>query len=262
MSSSLTSLVPSDVKTLSEFGNFREHSNPNIAVDLQSKNLHTSSEFFFLQPVYSLSMVTLVTIFGLLGNITTGLVYLSPAKTFWHIVQRGSTEEFDSLPYVVKLLNGYMWVYYGLVKPNSILVATINGFGAVLELIYVIIFLILAPPRMRVITAILFGILDVVFPVAVVLISQLSFNREMQINISGFLSLLFSVATYGSPLSIMIPNGSGFVLGTAQLVLYAMYWKPKQPKRTSDNVEDDWQHEHLIADSGPSLKNNESRADA
>ncbi|XP_022720125.1 bidirectional sugar transporter SWEET17-like [Durio zibethinus] len=235
-------------------------------------------------------MLSVVTIFGLLGNITTGLVYLAPVKTFWHIVQRRSTEEFESLPYVVKLLNGYMWVYYGVVKPNSVLVATVNGFGALLELIYVIIFLIFAPPRMRAITAILFGVLDVVFPIAAVLITQLSFDREMQINIAGFLSLLFSVVTYGSPLSIMktvvttksveympfllsfilfingltwtvyavltsdwfigIPNGSGFVLGIAQLILYAIYWKPKQSKTTSDNVEDGWQ-EHLIADSGP-----------
>ncbi|XVE89623.1 hypothetical protein DITRI_Ditri20bG0010900 [Diplodiscus trichospermus] len=249
-------------------------------------------------------MVSLATIFGLLGNITTGLLYLSPAKTFWHIVQRRSTEEFDSLPYVVKLLNGYMWVYYGVVKPNSVLVATVNGFGSVLELIYVFIFLIFAPPRMRAITAVTFGVLDVVFPIAAVLITQLCFDREMQIDIAGFLSLLFSVFTYASPLAIMktvvttksveympfllsfvlfingltwtiyavitrdwfignyatltnasfslkIPNGSGFAFGTAQLVLYAMYWKPKHSKRTSDQDEEGWQHEHLIADSGP-----------
>ncbi|XVF41851.1 hypothetical protein PTKIN_Ptkin01aG0313800 [Pterospermum kingtungense] len=247
-------------------------------------------------------MVSLATIFGLLGNITTGLVYLSPVKTFWHIVQRRSTEEFDSLPYVVKLLNGYMWVYYGVVKPNSILVATVNGFGSVLELIYVTIFLIYAPPRMRAITAITFSVLDVVFPIAAVLISQLCFSREIQIDIAGFLSLLFSVFTYASPLSIMktvittksveympfllsfilfingltwtvyavitrdwfigIPNGSGFVFGTAQLVLYAIYWKPKQSKRTSGEVEEGWEHEHLIADSGPSVEKNGSRAEA
>ncbi|KAL4324941.1 hypothetical protein GQ457_11G015840 [Hibiscus cannabinus] len=33
--------------------------------------------------------------------------------------------------------------------PNSVLIATVNGFGAVLELIYVIIFLIIAAPRIR-----------------------------------------------------------------------------------------------------------------
>ncbi|XP_052878252.1 bidirectional sugar transporter SWEET17-like [Gossypium arboreum] len=232
------------------------------------------------------NMVSLITIFGLLGNITTGLVYLAPAKTFWYIMQRRSTEEFDCLPYVVKLLNGYMWVYYGIVKPHSILVATINAFGAVLELVYVTIFLIFAPPRTRAITATLFGVLDVVFPIGAVLVTQIFCNREMQIDVSGFLSLLFSVATYGSPLSIMktvvrtksveympfllsfilfingltwtvyalltndwfigIPNGSGFVLGTAQLVLYAIYWKPKQSKTTSDHVDDGWQHESLM----------------
>ncbi|KAE8710541.1 cinnamoyl-CoA reductase 2-like [Hibiscus syriacus] len=146
-------------------------------------------------------MLTLATIFGLLGNITTGLVYLAPVNTFWHIIQIGSTEEFDSLPYVAKLLNGCMWVYYGVVKPNSVLVATVNGFGALLELIYVIIFLIFAPPKMRAITAILFGTLDVVFPIATVVITQMSCNREVQISIAGFLSLLFSVVTYASPLS-------------------------------------------------------------
>ncbi|XP_038999178.1 bidirectional sugar transporter SWEET17-like isoform X2 [Hibiscus syriacus] len=248
-------------------------------------------------------MLTLATIFGLLGNITTGLVYLAPVNTFWHIVQIGSTEEFDSLPYVVKLLNGYMWVYYGVVKPNSVLVATVNGFGALLELVYVIIFLIFAPPRMRAMTAILFGTLDVVFPIATVVITQMSCNRETQISIAGFLSLLFSVVTYASPLSIMktvvttksveyMPfllsfilfinglvwtvyavitrdwfigvntNGSGFVFGTAQLVLYAMYWKPKKSKRTTFDhvVEDGCPTEHLLDHSAPLLHKYESRA--
>lgn len=61
-----------------------------------------------------------------------------------------STEEFESIPYISKLLNAYFWVWYGIVKPNSVLVASVNGFGAALEIIYVIIFLIFAPPMMRV----------------------------------------------------------------------------------------------------------------
>lgn len=61
-----------------------------------------------------------------------------------------STEEFESDPYVWKLINAYFWVYYGVLKPHSVLVATVNGFGAVLELIFVTLFLIFAPPRMRV----------------------------------------------------------------------------------------------------------------
>ncbi|XP_037495863.1 bidirectional sugar transporter SWEET17 [Jatropha curcas] len=90
----------------------------------------------------SISKASLVVILGLLGNITTGLVYLAPVKTFWRIVVNRSTEEFESAPYMFKLLNAYFWVYYGIIKPNSILVATVNGFGAVLEIIFVSLFLI------------------------------------------------------------------------------------------------------------------------
>ncbi|KAL9450406.1 hypothetical protein AB3S75_012196 [Citrus x aurantiifolia] len=238
-------------------------------------------------------MASLNFIFGLLGNLTTGLVYLSPAKTFWHIVQRRSTEEFESIPYISKLLNAYFWVWYGIVKPNSVLVASVNGFGAALEIIYVIIFLIFAPPMMRGRTAVLAGVCDVVFPGTTVLVTQIFFDRDVQIKVSGFLSLCFSMVAYSSPLSAMktvvvtksveympfllsfilfingavwtvyavltkdlfigIPNGSGFILGTAQLVLYAMYWKPKSSskKNSDDALEDGWQHERLISADNP-----------
>ncbi|KAH9755289.1 Bidirectional sugar transporter SWEET [Citrus sinensis] len=234
-------------------------------------------------------MASLNFIFGLLGNLTTGLVYLSPAKTFWHIVQRRSTEEFESIPYISKLLNAYFWVWYGIVKPNSVLVASVNGFGAALEIIYVIIFLIFAPPMMRGRTAVLAGVCDVVFPGTTVLVTQIFFDRDVQIKVSGFLSLCFSMVAYSSPLSAMktvvvtksveympfllsfilfingavwtvyavltkdlfigIPNGSGFILGAAQLVLYVMYWKPKSSSKkiSDDALEDGWQHERLIS---------------
>lgn len=238
-------------------------------------------------------MASLNFIFGLLGNLTTGLVYLSPAKTFWHIVQRRSTEEFESVPYISKLLNAYFWVWYGIVKPNSLLVASVNGFGAVLEIIYVIIFLIFAPPIMRARTAVLAGVCDVVFPGTAVLVTQIFFDRDVQIKVSGFLSLCFSMVAYGSPLSAMktvvvtksveympfllsfilfingavwtvyavltrdpfigIPNGSGFILGTAQLVLYAIYWKPKSSSKkiSDDALEAGWQHKRLISADNP-----------
>jgi len=237
-------------------------------------------------------MESLIFLFGLLGNLTTGLVYLSPAKTFWEIVKRKSTGEYESIPYICKLVNAYMWVYYGVVKPDSVLVATVNGFGGVLEIVYIFIFLLFSPPRMKVRTAIMFGIADVAFPAAVVLITQLMLDTEKQITAAGILSLLFSMVAYASPLSAMktvvmtksveympfllsfmlfinggvwtvyavltsdwfigIPNGSGFVLGTSQLVLYAIYWKPKASHKitTISGGDDDRLEEHLISTSG------------
>lgn len=66
------------------------------------------------------------------------------------IAKRRSTEEFESIPYVSKLLNAYFWVYYGFIKPNSVLVATVNVFGGAVEIVFLTIFLLFAPPRMKV----------------------------------------------------------------------------------------------------------------
>ena len=71
-------------------------------------------------------------------------------NVFWRIAKHRSTEEFESIPYVSKLLNAYFWIYYGLIEPDSLLVATVNMFGAVVEIIFLIIFLTYAPPRMKV----------------------------------------------------------------------------------------------------------------
>jgi solute carrier family 50 protein (sugar transporter) len=47
-------------------------------------------------------------------------------------------------------LSSALWTYYGITKPGSILVATVNGFGVVVEIVFVTIFLVFAPPRTRV----------------------------------------------------------------------------------------------------------------
>ncbi|KAF3454544.1 hypothetical protein FNV43_RR04992 [Rhamnella rubrinervis] len=222
-----------------------------------------------------LSLDSVIIFFGLLGNITTGLVYLSPANVFWRIAKRKSTEEFESIPYVSKLLNAYFWVYYGVIKPDSILVATINMFGGVVEIIFLTIFLLYAPPRMKVRTAILVVILDVGFPAASILLTQFLLHGDKRIDVAGLFCVVFSMIAYASPLSAMktvvltksveympfllsfilflnggvwtiyavlakdlfvgIPNGSGFLLGTAQLILYAMYWKPRQGQAVVDD---------------------------
>lgn len=72
-------------------------------------------------------------------------------KTFIGIVKKGSTEEFDSLPYICTLLGSCLWVYYGIIKPGAYLVATVNAFGVVVEIIYVALFIFYAPRRKSVI---------------------------------------------------------------------------------------------------------------
>jgi solute carrier family 50 (sugar transporter) len=59
-------------------------------------------------------------------------------------VRSGSTEEFEPAPYVFTLLNALLWLYYGATKPDGLLVATVNGFGAAMEAIYVVLFIVYA----------------------------------------------------------------------------------------------------------------------
>ncbi|KAK9077053.1 hypothetical protein SSX86_005388 [Deinandra increscens subsp. villosa] len=221
---------------------------------------------------------------GIVGNIISVLMFLSPVKTFWRIVKKGSTEEFESLPYICTLLNSSLWTYYGIIKPGSYLVATVNGFGMVVEIVYISLFLIYAPPTTRVKTAKVAGIVDVLVFTVTVFVTQFGMEGETRINVIGFMGAALNIVMYASPLSVMrlvwttksieympfllslflflnggiwtfyaflvqdwyltVPNGSGFVLGFAQLVLYSIYCKLKTTSDDSDGG--GWQHRHLL----------------
>ncbi|KAH0969289.1 hypothetical protein GBA52_028861 [Prunus armeniaca] len=83
------------------------------------------------------------------GNATALFLFLAPIITFKRIIQKRSTEQFSGIPYVMTLLNCLLSAWYGLpfVSPNNILASTINGTGAAIEAIYVLIFIIFAPKR-------------------------------------------------------------------------------------------------------------------
>lgn len=235
-------------------------------------------------------MEGLFLVVGVIGNIISVLLFLSPIGTFYRIVKQRSTQEFESFPYICTLLSAALWTYYGVNKPGSILVATVNGFGFVVESIYVCLFLTFAPPRMRVRTAILASILDVAFLGAAIVVSEKCLHGYTRIYVIGFLGAALNIVMYGSPLSVMrtvvrtksveympfllsffmflnggvwtfyailssdyflgVPNAAGFVLGLAQLVLYVIYKNRMLFKLRTDNVENGWQHEHLIKREG------------
>ena len=66
-------------------------------------------------------------------------------KNFCRRVQNESTEDFNSLPYICTLSSAAQWTYYGLIKPEGLLISTVYGSGTVLEAVYVIMFIIYAP---------------------------------------------------------------------------------------------------------------------
>ncbi|PWA43286.1 nodulin MtN3 family protein [Artemisia annua] len=190
-------------------------------------------------------------------NIISVLMFLSPAKTFWRIVNKGSTEEFESLPYICTLLNSSLWTYYGITRPDSYLVATVNGFGVLVEIVYISLFLIYAPPRTKAKTAIVAGIVDVaVFAAAVLRLVVTTKSVEyMPFLLSLFMFLNGGVWTFYAFLVkdwfLGVPNGTGFILGFAQIALYLIYRNSKPTKLVSDNLDDGWQHRHLLPSSTP-----------
>ncbi|KAK4269067.1 hypothetical protein QN277_022272 [Acacia crassicarpa] len=222
---------------------------------------------------------------GVIGNIISVLMFLSPVPTFWRIVKRGSTEEFGSLPYICTLLNSSLWTYYGVMKAGEYLVATVNGFGVMVETAYLILFLVYAPTKMRAKTGILVGILDVGFFGVALIFTQIALHSEVRIDVVGIMGAALNILMYGSPLSALrlvvrtksveympfllslcmflnaavwllyailesdwilgVPNGSGFLLGATQLVVYAMYRSPKSAIKF--NQDDNQPHDPLIS---------------
>ncbi|KAG6773166.1 hypothetical protein POTOM_020425 [Populus tomentosa] len=149
-------------------------------------------------------MANTIFIVGVLGNIISSLAYLSPLKTFWRIVKNRSTEDFSSIPYICTLMNAILWIYYGITKPDSFLIATINGFGAVTQIVYILIFLVFISPRMRAKTALLVGLLDVGFAAAAISFTHFMFQGDVRIVVVGFICDCSGMLVYASPLAAML----------------------------------------------------------
>ncbi|XVE55214.1 hypothetical protein DITRI_Ditri03aG0141600 [Diplodiscus trichospermus] len=212
-------------------------------------------------------------LFGLFGNATALFLFLSPTITFIRIIRRKSTEQFSGIPYVMTLLNCLLSAWYGLpfVSENNLLVSTINGTGAAIESIYVLIFIIYAPKKEKAKILGLFTFVLAAFS-AVALISIFALHGSGRKLFCGLAATIFSIIMYASPLSIMrlviktksvefmpfflslfvflcgtswfvfgllgrdafvaIPNGFGCGLGTMQLILYFIYRNNKGSKET------------------------------
>ncbi|XP_021637174.2 bidirectional sugar transporter SWEET17 isoform X3 [Hevea brasiliensis] len=197
-------------------------------------------------------MEILSLVFGVIGNVISVLMFLSPVGTFWRIIKHKSTEDFESLPYICTLLNAALWTYYGIIKPGAFLVATVNGFGILVEIVYVTLFLVYAAPKMRAKTGILVGLLDVGFLAAAILVTRLVLQGQVRIDATGFMCCGLNIVMYGSPLAAMVPNGAGFLLGAAQLVLYAIYRNANPSSNVSDGLEEGWQYQTLISSAASS----------
>ncbi|XP_028089061.1 bidirectional sugar transporter NEC1-like [Camellia sinensis] len=142
--------------------------------------------------------------FGLLGNIISFFVFLSPMPTFYQIFKKKSTEGFQSVPYIVALFSAMLLMYYAFLKKNdSTLIITINSFGCLVEIIYICVYLFYAPKKIKFKTVKLIGLMLGVFGAILILTQFLVKKSSTRFHIVGWICLVLSVSVFAAPLCIL-----------------------------------------------------------
>ncbi|KAG6684763.1 hypothetical protein I3842_12G078800 [Carya illinoinensis] len=145
------------------------------------------------------------TVVGILGNIISLFLFLSPVKTFIEIWKEGSVQNYSPAPYLATLMNCMAWTLYGLpmVHSHSTLLVTINGSGSAIQLAYIILFLIFSDrqKRLRVFLVLLLELFFI--SLLTVLVLTRVHTPKDRCMIVGIISILFSVMMYASPLVVM-----------------------------------------------------------
>ncbi|KAM5571586.1 bidirectional sugar transporter SWEET12-like [Rosa sericea] len=205
----------------------------------------------------------LVFAFGILGNIVSFIVFLAPVPTFFRVYKKKSTEGFQSVPYIFALFSATIWIYYASLKSDEMLLITINGFGCVIETIYIAMYITYAPKQARVNTLRLLLLVNFGGFCLILLLSHFLAQGPTRVKVLGWVCVAFSVSVFAAPLSIMrlvirtksvefmpfslsffltlsaimwlfyglllkdlyvaAPNILGFSFGVAQMILYAIY---------------------------------------
>ncbi|KAM0872504.1 hypothetical protein ACQ4PT_038687 [Festuca glaucescens] len=188
--------------------------------------------------------------------------------TFRTVVKHKSTQEFRWLPYVTTLLCTSLWTFYGFLKPGGFLIITVNGAGAVLQAVYVALYLAYAPRDVKMKMAKVVLAVNVCFYATVVLVGLLALHGAVRLFAVGMICSALTIGMYAAPMAAMmtvvktksveympfflsfflflnggiwsvysllvkdffigIPNAMGFAMGTAQLALYMAYRNKKK----------------------------------
>lgn len=113
------------------------------------------------------------------------------------------------------------------VSSNNILVSVLNGTGAGIEAIYVLIFLIYAPKKDKLK---ILGILTIVLTVfcTIAFISIFALKLQKRKIFCGLAAAIFSVIMYGSPLVVMVRNVQlCYIVGSNSFYIVVCSKKPR-----------------------------------
>ncbi|XP_047340464.1 bidirectional sugar transporter SWEET7-like [Impatiens glandulifera] len=151
------------------------------------------------------SLVHLRFAVGVLGNIISLALFLSPVPTFLKIYKKKTVEQYSPVPYIATIGNCALWVLYGLpdVTPGSTLVISINGAGFVIQLVYLLVFICYSDKKRRVRMVAVIMVELVLVATLAVLVLNLVHTRKLRSRIIGIICIFGNVCMYASPLSVM-----------------------------------------------------------
>ncbi|XP_014506583.1 bidirectional sugar transporter SWEET5 [Vigna radiata var. radiata] len=142
---------------------------------------------------------------GIIGNVISFGLFMSPVPTFISIFKAKSVQNFRSDPYMATILNCGVWAFYGLpfVTKDNTLVITINGFGFFLEIFYALVFFIYSTwSKRRKIMLIFLG--EIIFlALLVFLVMTFVHTPNRRKVIVGPICIFFNILMYFSPLTVM-----------------------------------------------------------
>ncbi|KAL0014292.1 hypothetical protein SO802_001361 [Lithocarpus litseifolius] len=146
-------------------------------------------------------------VIGIIGNVISFGLFLSPVPTFSRIIKNKAVEDFSPIPYIAIVLNCIFWVFYGMpfVHPDSLLVVTINSVGLGLSLIYLAIFYTYAAKQKNGRKKVILGLsVEVIFAAIIIIITMTTLHTYKKRSLMvGVICDIFNILMYVSPLTIM-----------------------------------------------------------
>lgn len=115
-------------------------------------------------------------------------------------------EQYSPVPYLATFVNCGLWVLYGLpmVHPHSTLVVTINGSGFVIEVIYLLLFLIYSDRKKRLRLLLIVAAECLFMAVLALLVLTLVHSIKLRSAIVGSICMVGNIMMYASPLAVMV----------------------------------------------------------
>ncbi|KAL9151821.1 hypothetical protein ABFS82_11G077000 [Erythranthe guttata] len=140
--------------------------------------------------------------FGILGNIMSFIVYLVPIYTFRKIWREKSSGGHTFMPYLVAFFSSTLWVYYGLLDRNGLIIS-INLFGCIIEIIYISIYYYYAPHNIRIKIAKITGLGLIVISVTII-VTYFTTHGQFRSSIVGWVGTIFSVVVFAGPIKAVV----------------------------------------------------------